>query len=176
MPIIATAGEGKNYTPAPEGTHQAVCVDVIYIGLKPNPFKDGAMHHKIDVAWQIDELRDDGKRYVVYKRYTLSLNDKATLRHDLESWRGRPFTDAELKGFDVEVLIGVNCLVNIQHKPSNKDAHKVFANVVSVMPLIKGMAKIAPVGYERHSEQQEQPPADDSPVTDDMPAVDDIPF
>lgn len=49
MPIIATAGDSKSYTPAPEGTHQAVCVDVIDIGLKPNPFKDGAMQHTTDV-------------------------------------------------------------------------------------------------------------------------------
>ena len=76
MPIIATAGDSKSYTPAPEGTHQAVCVDVIDIGLKPNPFKDGAMQHKIDIAWQIDETRDDGKRHVLYKRYTLSLNER----------------------------------------------------------------------------------------------------
>lgn len=170
MPIIATGSETKHYTPAPEGTHQAVCVDVIDLGMKPNPFKEGAQQHKIDVAWQIDELRDDGKRHIVYKRYTLSLNEKATLRHDLESWRGRPFTDQELKGFDVEVLIGVNCLVNIQHKPSTKDANKVFANVVSVIKPPKGMAQLEPVGYVRQSEQQpETEPAPEEVTADDIP-------
>lgn len=173
MPIIATGSETKHYTPAPEGTHQAVCVDVIDVGLKPNPFKDGAMQHKVDLAWQIDEQREDGKRHVVYKRYTLSLNEKATLRHDLESWRGRPFSEQELKGFDVEVLIGVNCLVNIQHKPSTKDASKVFANVVSVMPLLKSMAKIAPQDYVRQSEQQQQPEPESAPAE---VTADDIPF
>lgn len=37
MAIIATAGDSKSYTPAPEGTHQAVCVDVIDQGQKPIP-------------------------------------------------------------------------------------------------------------------------------------------
>jgi hypothetical protein len=69
MPIIATATESKTFTPAPEGTHQAVCVDVIDKGMQPNTFKPGTMQHKIDLVWQIAELRDDGKRYQVYKRY-----------------------------------------------------------------------------------------------------------
>lgn len=176
MPIIATAGDSKTYTPAPEGTHQAVCVDVIDQGMKPNPFKEGALQHKIDLAWQIEETREDGKRFVVYKRYTLSLNEKATLRHDLESWRGRPFTDAEQRGFDVETVIGANCLINIQHKPGTKDPSKVFANVVSVMPLLKNMPKIAAVGYVRHQEQQtETDPAPDEIAADSLTA-DDIPF
>lgn len=171
MPIIATAGDSKSYTPAPEGTHQAVCVDVIDIGLKPNPFKEGAMQHKIDIAWQIDECRDDGKRFVLYKRYTLSLNEKATLRHDLESWRGRPFTRDEEMGFDVETIIGANCLINVQHKAGTKDASKVFANVVSVMPLLRGMVKIAADGYVRHQDQ-----SNENESAPDMVMDDDIPF
>jgi hypothetical protein len=181
VPIIATAGGGgKTFTPAPEGVHQAVCVDVIDIGQKPNPFKPGTTQHKIDLAWQINQNRDDGKRFVVYKRYTLSLNEKATLRHDLESWRGRPFTAKEEEGFDVLTIIGANCLMNVQHKPSN-DGTRIYANVISVMPLIAGMAKITDNGYERKAVEQTDgtntydrditPVEQVTPVTDD-----DIPF
>jgi hypothetical protein len=176
MPIIATASESKNYTPAPEGTHHAVCVDVIDKGMQPNKFKDGALQHKIDVAWQLSETRDDGKRFVVYKRYTLSLNEKANLRKDLESWRGKPFTREEEMGFDVEKLIGVNCLLNVVHK-QNADKTKTFANVVSVMPLLKGLPKIAPDGYERHEaaapEHQDEP---QEAVSVEELTDDDIPF
>jgi hypothetical protein len=172
VPIIATAGESKSYTPAPEGTHHAVCVDVIDLGQLPNSFKPGTTQHKVNIVWQIDERRDDNKRFLVYKRYTLSLNEKANLRHDLESWRGRPFTREEEMGFDVETVKGANCLVNIQHKQS-ADKAKTYANVVSVMPLIKGMAKITPEAYERHHEEtpQQDAPAEEAPVE-----LDDIPF
>ena len=172
MPIIATAGESRSYTPAPEGTHHAVCVDVIDLGQLPNSFKPGTTQHKVNIVWQIDERRDDGKRFLVYKRYTLSLNEKANLRHDLESWRGKPFTREEEMGFDVETVKGANCLVNIQHKPS-ADKSRTYANVVSVMPLIKGMAKLVPEAYERHQEetQQAETPTDDAPVE-----LDEIPF
>jgi len=154
MPIYASAGENKTYTPAPSGTHQAVCVDVIDIGLKPNMFREGAMQHKIDIAWQLPELRDDGKRHVVFKRYTLSLNDKATLRHDLESWRGKQFTAEELEnGFDMDKLYGVNCLVGIKHEADRNDPSKIYANISAILPLPKNMEKIAAL-----RERNEAPP------------------
>ena len=176
MPFIVSGSETKTYTPAPEGGHHAVCVDIIDKGMQPNPFKEGALQRKVDIAWQLSETRDDGKRFLVYKRYTASLNEKATLRHDLESWRGRPFTQAELAAFDLETVIGANCLLNIVHTPGTKDPSKVFANVAAVMPLIKGMPKIQPDGYTRQQDQQqaEEPPLEEpEPVSyqddDDFP-------
>lgn len=176
MPIYASAGSGASFTPAPAGTHQAVCVDIIDKGQQPNPFKPGTTQAKIDIAWQIAELRDDGKPYLVYKRYTLSINEKATLRHDLESWRGRAFSRDEESRFDVETVIGANCLISVQH---NTKGDKTYANVMSVMPLLKGMAKIAPsqdyirvcnrTEGDHHDETPPEPPPAD--ITDD-----DIPF
>lgn len=152
MPIIAKGGEGKSFTPAPEGAHQGVCVDVIDKGVMKTNFLDEKgnpkSQHKIDVAWQINELRDDGKRFIVYKRYNLSLNEKATLRKDLESWRGKPFTREQEMGFDVESVIGANALINVQH---NTKGDKTYANVMSVMPLMKGMPAIAALDYVRAS-------------------------
>ena len=62
---------------------------------------------------------DDGKPLVVSKRYTLSLDEKATLRKDLEAWRGKEFTQAELDGFNLEVLLGKFCMVAITHSDYN---------------------------------------------------------
>jgi len=167
MAFMVSGSESKTFTPAPEGTHQAVCVDVIDKGMQPNPFKDGALQHKVDLAWQIGELRDDGKRFVIYKRYTASLNEKATLRHDLESWRGKPFTAAELKGFDLESVIGANCLLNVVHRASQSDASRIYANVAAVMPLLKGMTKMAAQGYERKTEEAE--PETETELDDPIP-------
>lgn len=186
MPIIATGSDSKTYTPAPEGVHQAVCVDVIDLGLVKSAFPDektGAdkWQHKVNVVWQIAETRDDGKRHQLYKRYTLSLHEKAALRHDLESWRGKAFTFDELAGFDVERLIGANALVNVQHKKS-ADGTRTYANVVAVMPLLKGIPKMAPLDYVRPTPEPTTPP----PAPEPEPVVvdtidreltdDDIPF
>jgi hypothetical protein len=175
MAIIATAGsDGKTFTPAPEGVHQAVCVDVIDKGMHPNKFNPGKDQRKIDVAWQINERRDDGKPYLVYKRYTLSLNEKATLRHDLESWRGKAFTSDEERGFDVETIIGHNCLINVQH---NVSGDRTYANVKAVMPLAKGMQKMAAEGYERKAAETQTENADHEEIGAPTPVTDDdIPF
>lgn len=147
MAIIATAGEAGNFTPAPEGVHQAVCADVVDLGMIPG--FGGKVQHKVCIVWQIDELRDDKQRFLLFKRYTLSLNEKANLRKDLEAWRGRAFTREEEMGFDVEKLIGANCMANVQHRAS-KDG-KTYANVVSLMPLPKAMkdAKLSVLDYKR---------------------------
>jgi hypothetical protein len=41
--------------------------------------------------------------YVVSKTYTLSMHEKATLRRDLESWRGQGFTEKEAEAFILAV-------------------------------------------------------------------------
>lgn len=179
MAFIVTGSETKNYTPAPEGTHQAVCVDIIDKGMLPNKFRDGALQHKVEVVWQINEPRDDGKRFAVSKRYTASLNDKATLRHDLESWRGCPFSPSELSGFDLESIVGANCLLNIVHKAGTQDPTKTFANVAAVMPLLKGMPKLAMLDYERPVPVAPAPPTPEpEPETEWVPEPmeDPVPF
>jgi hypothetical protein len=178
VPIIATAGEGKSFTPAPIGVHQAVCVDVIDKGIVEVIYQSQSKRqHKIDVAWQIDELRDDGKPFLVFKRYTLSLNEKASLRRDLESWRGRPFTRDEERGFDVETVVGANCLINIQH---NVRGDHTYANVISIMPLAKGMQKLHARQYDRVKDRQLDGQSSQIPAHDDvdfqMPEEDAIPF
>ena len=174
MAIVAKAGSGT-FVPAPAGAQAAVCVDVVDNGLiKNDRFKneDGTdkWQHKITVVWESSEKMDSGKPFLIQKRYTLSLGEKATLRHDLESWRGKPFTQDELDGFDVERLIGVSALLNVVHKAGSKGG--TFANVAAVSPLIRGMAKLEPSGdYVRVCLRSNQPQDDDA-----APSDDDIPF
>lgn len=178
MAIIATAkGEnGRDFQPAPAGVHQAVCVDVIDLGMLDVTWQGQTKRqHKVNIAWQINEDRDDGKPFLVFKRYTLSLHEKAGLRKDLESWLGRKFGRDEEMGFDVESVIGHNCLLNITH---NRVSDKTYANVSSVSPLMKGMPTMSARDYVRKCDREPgqaqhaepdgpQPP----PLTDD-----DIPF
>jgi hypothetical protein len=173
MPILAKGGGGGEFIPAPAGVHQAVCVDVIDMGLLEVTFGGKTKtQHKVRVLWQIDEDMPDGRRFLVQKRYTLSLNEKATLRKDLESWRGKPFTDADVyDGFDLEKLIGVNALLNVIHA---EKGGRTFANVASVAPLAKRMTKIEPKGYERKAVPAPEVPGDD--YRDDIDDLSDIPF
>lgn len=146
MAIIAKAS-GSSFVPAPAGTHSAVCVDVVDLGMLEVTFANKAKkQHKINVVWQIGEVRNDNKPYQVQKRYTLSLHEKAGLRKDLESWRGRPFTQGELEGFDVESVLSAPCMLNVIH---NVKDGSTYANVTAVMKLPKGLTAPTPRDYMR---------------------------
>ena len=146
MSLIAKRGSSGDYEMAPEGTQQAVCCDVVDLGDHPNPYKPGKTQRKILVVWQLETIKADGTRHLTHKRYTLSLDERAVLGHDLESWRGKHFTKEELDGFDVERLVGANALLNIIH---NTAGDKTYANVASVSPLARGMVKLKAENYVR---------------------------
>lgn len=176
MPIIATAS--KPYTLHPAGLAQCVCVDVVDLGMVEVPAysdKEKARAprkaHKINIIWQSEELDEQGEPIQLRRRYTCSLDKKASLRRDLDSWRGRPFTEEELRGFDLERLLGANCFINVIHEQRED---KTFANVASISPLRKGVVQIAAKNYVRVKDRpvEGQPHADDPGPT--APEDDDV--
>jgi hypothetical protein len=76
---------------------------------------------------------------MVSKFYTLSLSDKANLRKDLESWRGKQFTDAELEGFELKNLVGANCYLNLVETDKGK------RKIASIMPIKRTDTRLTPV-------------------------------
>jgi hypothetical protein len=65
------------------------------------------------------------------------MNEKSNLRKDLESWRGRGFTEQECKAFDITKLLGVPCMLNVIHKTNNKG--NKYATIGSISPIPKGL-------------------------------------
>lgn len=141
----------NTYVPVPAGVHHAICYQVIDIGTQPQVGNFPA-RRKVKIVWELPherfEFKDkDGSSIelprCISKDYTLSTDKKANLRKELESWRGRPFTEDEVKGFEVGSIVGANCQLNVVHKRS-ADGTKTYANVNGVMPLAKGSSKLAP--------------------------------
>ena len=132
----------------PAGTHVAVCYRVIDLGTQQIDFKgETKKQHKIMLSWELcDEFmtqgRNEGLPFSIHKRYTLSSHEKSSLRKDLESWRGKPFTDDDFGKFDIKVLLGIGCMIGVVHAESNG---KVYANISSIMKLPKGMSAKPPV-------------------------------
>jgi hypothetical protein len=167
MAILAKDNR-KDFLPAPEGLHQAVCVDVVDLGLQETPW--GAKE-KVEVRWQLEVINPEtDKPFLAVKRYTLSLNEKATLRHHLEAWRGKKFTTDELSGFDLEKLLGANAQVQIVHNVT--DEGRTYSNVQAVVPLGKGMVKMGMQEYTRMKDRPGQQGAGTPGEADD----DNIPF
>lgn len=169
---------GGSFVPAPAGTHAAVCCDIVDLGMIVG--FQGKTQHKIKIVWQIEELRPDGKPYIVQKRYTPSLHEKASLRKDLEAWRGRAFTEEELDGWDLDNILGAGCLLCVVQVVKNNET---YANIQSLMKLPKMMEAPPIRDYvrvkDRPVEATRDAPSDGEPapefysggITDD-----DVPF
>jgi hypothetical protein len=146
--VVKDGGDFENH---PEGQYRAVCLDVVDLGMVENK-QYGKTQHKIALVFHSEAKMKDGRPFEVWERFTATLDERGRLRPFLQSWRGRAFTEAELAGFDLEKLIGVNAYLQIIHNHSNG---KTYANVSTIMLPPKGTAKLEPTaGYERRKDRK----------------------
>ena len=158
MALIASGT--KSYTPPPEGVWPAVCVDIVDLGMVSHP--QYGEKHKCRIVWEISEKMSDGRPFTAQKQYTVSLHEKASLHKDLKAWRGKPFTAAELEGFDLEKVLGAPCQLVITHE--EKDG-MVYGNITAIMKA--GPSKLHPSGgYIRHKDRK---PEGDQGITEEEP-------
>lgn len=153
MAFIASDNGSGDFKRVPVGVFIGRCYSFIDIGTQRVEFQgDVKQQHKIIIRWELfgeDEngepltIEVNGKSMpmTISKRYTLSLSDKARLRHDLVSWRGRDFSDEEAKAFDVSRLIGAYCMVNVTHNETNG---KTYSNISSLTPLPGALRSVKP--------------------------------
>lgn len=144
MAIIAS---NKNTSPRelPDAdVHHAICVFVEDVGFQKNKFEPTKpAQHKVIVFWELATKMDDGRPFMLSKRYTLSLHEKATLRHDLEAWRGKAFEPEELEGFDVENLIGKQCRLVVVHKEKTAGKRAEVSTIMKADPNGPKLTKFA---------------------------------
>lgn len=147
--VTATNKNDKPFPIHPEGQFTAVCVDGIDLGEQEN-VKFGNWSRKYAIVFQTNEINPEtGKPFEISERYTVSMGEKANLRKFLGQWRGKTYTTAEAEeGAPLHKLEGVNALVQIGHNTSEATG-KTYANIISIMPLPKGMPKIKAEGYVR---------------------------
>lgn len=146
MAITATnAGSGTNFDPIPAGTYIARCYSMVHIGTIPETFQgENKMMNKVRINWELPTetkvfSEDKGEQpFSLGKEFTLSMNEKATMRKFLEGWRGKAFTEEESKAFDITALLDKPCMLNVIHKVS-KTSGKIYAEIASVSPMLKGI-------------------------------------
>jgi len=123
------------------GTYQAVCKGVFDIGQQRQEYNGDVKYvDQVIIVFEVDERmtieKYAGERFNMSAWFTASLHEKANLRKTLENWRGRQFTEKELEGFDLEVLIGVTCLLSVTKSNSGKSI------IGSISPPMKGSQKL----------------------------------
>lgn len=146
MAINATTNGNTPRELIPTGNYIARCYKMIHIGtVEEIILGEKKVLNKVRIGWELPtELRvfneEKGEQpLVIDKEFTLSLYEKSALRGVLKSWRGKDFTEEEAKCFDITKLLGVQCMINIIHKPSKRDASKVYEEIAGITAVPKGI-------------------------------------
>lgn len=128
------SNSGEHFEQAPTGNHIARCIRLIDIGTQRGEYQGKpTVRNQVLVTWELcNEMMEDGKPFSVSRFYTNSLNEKANLRADLESWRGRAFSPEELVKFDLQSILGKPCMLNVVRSEKDK------AVVASIAAMPKG--------------------------------------
>ena len=142
--MLIASCEGTRMEPVSAGMHMAVCCAVTDLGLRKQVFKEQErISRKVLLMWELPDetfADKDGNTQprTMSKQYTLSLHEKAGLTKMLQSWRGKPFTSEELKGFDLRQIVGKGCQLSVIHE-QGKDG-QTYANISAVVGIPKGTA------------------------------------
>lgn len=146
MAILATT-KSATREPIAAGNYPARCYQMIQIGTITEVINGEVKQlNKVRIGWELPtELKvfkeENGEQpLVISEEYTLSMHEKSSLRKMLASWRGKDFSQEEAESFDITKLLGKECMINIIHKPSKKDATKIYEKIGSVSGIPKGMA------------------------------------
>lgn len=139
MSLYVSAGS-SNISPIEPGSYPAICYGLIDLGEQYSETYD-KWTAKVLLMWEIpgekiDLGGDEPVSRTITKSYSCSLNEKATLRKDLAAWRGRDFTQEELRKFDLRTIVGAPCLLNIIHRENN---NRTYADISAIMKMPKGM-------------------------------------
>lgn len=132
----------REFEICPAGMHLARCYSVVDLGTQRNEYMGQVKFlHKIRISWEVHGTDDngqpirmkDGRPFGVFFDYTHSWSPKSNLRLDLQSWRNKPFSEEEVRRFDLGKLLDQFCMLNIiEHKSQNG---KIYANIKGVNPV-----------------------------------------
>jgi hypothetical protein len=146
MIVTGSNSERKQFQIAPAGTHLARLYRIIDLGTQMREYEGKVnMLRKAKFFWELHGedgagkplLTTEGKPLIQSKEYTMSLGEKANLRRDLEAWRGKAFTEDELRGFNVTNVLGQFCMVNISHRVKGDMTYADLKGVSAVPTIYK---------------------------------------
>lgn len=106
----------------PEGIHPAYCYRLIDLGTQPRKGFQGAPDTEarmllVGFELAIKERNKEGKAFTIGKQWKLSGHAKANMRKDIESWRGKKFTnDDEAMQYDVSKIVGAKVILDVQRE------------------------------------------------------------
>lgn len=157
MSLTARDSGGGSFTPVAPGMHLARCYRIVDMGTQKTEFQGQAKHlQKVMLQFEVHGEDDNGKPLLtakgepmsISKNFTLSLAEKATMRKDLQAWRGREFTPEELRGFELKNVLGAWAMITASKAVGNNG--KEYTNIVSINPVPAAIKKAGmPEGFNK---------------------------
>lgn len=145
MSFTAPAKSSVNFQIPPAGNYTARLVRLIDLGTTDSEYQ-GQQRKRHQMFWMFELIgvmmppNEDGEvlPFVISEFLTRSLNEKATLRHRIESWRGQGFIDdKDAEQYPIDKLLGKPCYVTVIHtKKANGDAK---VSITSLIQLPEGL-------------------------------------
>ena len=156
MSLIAKDSGESSFTPVPPGMLLARCYRIVDLGTQKSE-NLGQIKNlpKVMLQFEVHGEDDAGKPLVtakgepmsISKNFTLSLAEKATLRKDLQTWRGREFTADELRGFQIDNVLGAWAMIAITKAMGNNG--KEYTNIANINSVPKAMKAALPEGHNK---------------------------
>ena len=122
---ISSDGSGDSLPKLQKGIYTGTCFRIIDLGTTDQEYKGvKSKKTRVHITFEITKALDpetneckmqDDRPFAVSRTYTASLFEAAALRKDLESWRGKSFTEEELGGFDISKLLGCTARIEVGH-------------------------------------------------------------
>lgn len=138
MSMIASDNGGSSIPKLEGGVYTAISSAIVDLGLQKNE-KFDKTQRKFMMIWTIlnETIEVNGEQLPrqLSKEYSFSLHEKSTLRKDLQAWRGKAFTEEELRGFNILNVLNVPCQLQVLLEEKNG---KSYNNIASIMALQKG--------------------------------------
>ena len=138
MSMIASDNQGSSIPKLEGGVYTAISSAIVDLGLQKNE-KFDKTQRKFMMIWTIlnETIEVNGEQLPrqLSKEYSFSLHEKSTLRKDLQAWRGKAFTEDELRGFNILNVLNVPCQLQVLLEEKNG---RQYNNIASIMALPKG--------------------------------------
>ncbi len=132
-----TDGEDFERELAAIGTHNAVCCQIHNLG---HQMFEGtpSLSPKVALIFELDEKLKTGQKagqpMVINRTFAYFMGATSALRQFLEAWRGRKFTEEEIKTFTLRKLIGAPCSLVVIHKLNRSNKMKAYVAGISKKP------------------------------------------
>jgi hypothetical protein len=144
-------GGGKDFEQVTEMIQPGVLADIVDKGMVPNKFKPGTEQHKCYFVWIVAETDTEDRNKRVFQSFTVSLNEKSSLRKFLGTLGYKEF-DPKV-AFDLESLIGTKRMLVLSQEDGT-DGGKPFIKITATMPLKKNQPGVdIPSDFVRRQDQ-----------------------